>query len=257
MANLKDKNKNNNKKPEDKNPRGGLVQSILLPRNVVLQIAEEVANQIKRRRPEKKESKPKIENPLFVDTSAIIDGRMFDMVGLGVFQGNFVILESVLSELKNIADSKDDIKKERGRKALRYLDEVKKQKGVKLIILKDEEGKIPVDDAIVQQAKKNKGRVITCDFNLSKKARISGVVSINIHEVANVLKTQAIPGEVYYLKVIQKGKVEGQGVGYLPDGTMIVVEKGEELIGKTVKIVVSRIIQTDAGKILFSKIVQE
>lgn len=230
------------------------VQGFLLPRKVILQIADEVAKRVKRSKPSKKPSKIKIDNPLFLDTSAIIDGRFFDLVKLGVFYGNFVLLESVLSELKNIADSKDDVKKARGRRALKYLDDAKRQKNVKLIILKDEDNNLMVDDKLIQTAKKYKGRIVTCDYNLSKKARISGVVSIDIHEIANVLKTQAVPGENYWIKIVQRGKAEGQGVGYLSDGTMVVVEKGSEFIGKTIDVVISRIIQTDAGKILFSKI---
>lgn len=230
------------------------VQGILLPRKVILQIADEVAKRVKKSRSSRKTVRIKIDNPLFLDTSAIIDGRFFDLIKLGVFYGNFVLLESVLSELKNIADSKDDVKKSRGRQALKYLDEIKKQRNVKLVILKDEENNLMVDDKIIQSAKKHRGRIITCDYNLSKKARISGLVSVDIHEIANVLKTQAVPGEAYWIKVVQRGKVEGQGVGYLPDGTMIVVEKGADSIGKTIHVVISRIIQTDAGKILFSKI---
>lgn len=244
---------NGNKKSTHRN----IVQEgILLPQKVVLQIADEVAKRLKRRSisPEKKNGKNKIENPLFLDTSAIIDGRFFDLVKLGVFYGNFVLLDSVLSELKNIADSKDDIKKERGRRALRYLDDVKKQSNVKLINMRDNDTDYMVDDKVIQYAKRHKGRVVTCDYNLSQKAKISGVMSIDIHELANIMKTQAVPGETYFIKVVQKGKGENQGVGYLPDGTMIVIEKGEDLIGKTVKVTVSRIIQTDAGKILFAKI---
>lgn len=231
-----------------------ILERILSTKNVASQIADEVAKKLRRKSDgEKKNSKPKIESPIFLDTSAIIDGRIFDLVKVGVFYGNLVLTESVLSELKNIADSKDDTKKERGRRALKYLDEIKKEKNVKLITLKDQDEKIPVDDKVIQGAKRHKGRIITCDYNLSKKAKISGVISIDIHEVANILKTQAIPGESFWVKVIQKGKGDEQGVGYLPDGTMIVVEKGEDYLGKTVQVKVSRIIQTDAGKILFAR----
>lgn len=235
-----------------------IMESILLPRRVVLQIAEEVAVRLKRRSSAKKvANKGKSESAFVLDTSAIIDQRIFDLVKLGVFQGSFILLESVLGELKRIADLKDEVKKERGKRALKDLDNLRKDKYVKLIILKDEEKVEAVDDKIIQYARRNKARILTCDFNLSKKARISGVVSIDIHEMANVLKTQAIPGEVFWVKIIQKGKGQNQGVGYLPDGTMIVVEEGENLIDKTVQVTVSRIIQTEAGKILFSKLMAE
>jgi len=231
-----------------------LVEGLLLPRKVVLQIADEVAKVVTKsmKRQEGTRTKKKIENAIFLDTSAIIDGRVFDLIKLGVFTGTFVVIEGVLSELKNIADSKDDTKRERGRKGLKMLDELKKNKDVQLMNLK-EEAADSVDDAIIKEAAVYKGKVITCDYNLSKKARISEVLAIDMYELANILKTVAIPGEVFWIKVIQKGKTEGQGVGYLPDGTMIVVEKGVDYMGKTVRVLVSRIIQTDAGKIFFAK----
>ena len=244
--------------------RGNLARSafhgILLPPKVVAQIAEEVAKKVvqrvprsvPRRRPaEKKESAGFI-----LDTSAIIDGRIFELVKAGVFFGNFTIIAGVLDELKNIADSKDDVKKERGRRALHNLDEFKKNKEVKLIHAEDLDSSIPVDERIIAYAKKTRGRIITCDYNLSKKAKITGVFSIDVFEVANILKTTAVPGEEFFVKVVQKGKGPGQGVGYLPDGTMIVVEHGENLIDKAVKVVVSRVIATDAGRIFFGKIVE-
>lgn len=238
-----------------------LMQNIMLPRRVVQQIAEEVGKVVSRNFPRVKRKKKvvskKIESPIFLDTSAIIDTRIFDLMKVGVFIGNFVVLESVLKELKNIADSKDDVKKERGRRALHLLDESKKIRGVKIIVLPDEEVEKLVDDSIIVHAKKYKGRVITCDYNLSKKAKISNVISVDLYEMANILKTTALPGEQFFVKIIQSGKGEDQGVGYLPDGTMIVVEHGRELIGKTIGVVVSRIIQTDAGKILFAKVKKE
>ena len=227
---------------------------IQLPQKVVLQIADEVVKRIRRDRKPKRAKTSKIENPIFLDTSAIIDGRVFDLIRLGVFTSNFVVIQGVLDELKHIADSRDDIKKDRGKRALTMLGEIKKFKGVKIVIIDDVRGDKPVDDSLIQQARKYKGKIITCDFNLSKKAQISNVVSIDLYEMANVLKTTAIPGEVFFIKIIQKGKGEAQGVGYLPDGTMVVVEQGELLIGTTVKVLISRVIQTEAGRIFFSKI---
>jgi uncharacterized protein YacL len=122
------------------------------------------------------------------------------------------------------------------------------------VVIDDVRGEKPVDDSLISMAKKHKGKIITCDFNLSKKAQISNVVSIDLYEMANVLKTTALPGETFFIKIIQKGKGEAQGVGYLPDGTMVVVEQGEKLIGNTVNVLISRVIQTEAGRIFFSKI---
>lgn len=237
-----------------------LLEQIRLPQRVVSQIAEEVASMVTKqlkRGPGKKKSKSpqKLENPLFLDTSAIIDGRVFELIKIGVFTGTFIAIEGVLDELKHIADSKDEIKKERGRKGLMQLELLRKDRGIKFETYDDSSFKKPVDERIIAAAKKTKGKIITCDFNLSKKAQISKVVAIDMYEVANVLKTTALPGEAFFIKVVQKGKGERQGVGYLPDGTMIVVEEGEDLIGSTVKVLVSRVIQTDVGRIFFGKIV--
>lgn len=233
------------------------VQGMLLPPRVIAQIAEAVAQRIHvPRRPSlrRKPSGRKIESPFILDTSAIIDGRVFDLSKIGAFTGNFVVLSGVLDELKNIADSKEDAKKERGRRALHNLDEFKKVKNVKMIHMEDENPQKAVDERIISYAKKSRGRIITCDYNLSKKARITGVTSIDLYEMANILKTTAVPGEEFFVKIVQRGKGPGQGVGYLPDGTMIVVEQGENLMNKTVKVVISRVIQTDAGRIFFGKI---
>jgi uncharacterized protein YacL len=234
-----------------------IMQNIMLPRKVIMQIADEVGRVVTKRisvrRKKTKKSSTKIDNAVFLDTSAIIDMRVFDLAKIGSLYGNFVVLESVLTELKNISDSKDGIKKERGRRAMDALDKFKRVRGIKVKILADEFIK-PVDEAIVDHAKKYKGRIITCDFNLAKKAKLSNVVAIDLYEMTNILKTTALPGEEFFVKIVQAGKGEGQGVGYLPDGTMLVIEQGKTLLGKTVRVEVSRIIQTDAGKILFSKI---
>lgn len=254
------KTKNNGK---SKNPSvheaNRILEGIMLPQRVVSQIAEEVAGmvakQLKRGGNKKKSIPKKIDNPLFLDTSAIIDGRVFELARIGIFTGTFVVIDGVLDELKHIADSKDVVKKERGRKGLTLLDKLKKRKGVKFETYDDSDIKKPVDERIIDTAKKNKGKIITCDFNLAKKGQISGVTAIDMYEIANVLKTTALPGEAFFIKVIQKGKGDRQGVGYLPDGTMIVVEEGEEYMGQTVKVLISRVIQTDVGRIFFGKIV--
>jgi len=234
-----------------------VLQNIMLPPRVIRQIADEVGKAVTKRisirRNKTRKSNKKIDNPVFLDTSAIIDMRVFDLAKIGAFYGNFIVLDGVLSELKNIADSKDALKKERGRRAMDGLEKFKKTRGIKVKILPDEVEK-PVDELIIDHAKKYRGRIITCDYNLAKKAKISNVTAIDLYEMTNILKTQALPGEEFFVKIVQEGKGLGQGVGYLPDGTMLVVEQGRTLLGKTVKVEVSRIIQTDAGKILFSKL---
>lgn len=236
-----------------------LVQGILLPPKVVAQIADQVAKAVAQRVPgrgghdDSQQEKP---SGFVLDTSAIIDGRVFDLAKIGAFFGTFIILSGVLDELKNIADSKDDVKKERGKRALKNLDDFKKLPDVKLVHIQDTDKTSPVDERIINYAKKTRGRIFTCDYNLSKKARITGVVSLDLYEMANILKTTAVPGEEFFVKVMQKGKGMGQGVGYLPDGTMIVIEQGDRLIDKTVKVSISRVIQTDAGRIFFGRVVE-
>lgn len=254
-----DNKKVQDNKKQGEHKSGNIFDPIFIPQRMMTQLAEEVAGMVAKqlkRGPRKKATPKKIENSLLLDTSAIIDGRIFELIRLNVFTGTFVVISGVLDELKHIADSKDDVKKERGRKGLSMLDELRRQKGVKVEIYDDSKYKKPVDERVIDVAKKNKGKIITCDFNLSKKAQISNVKSIDVYEMANVLKTTALPGEVFFIKVVQKGKGEKQGVGYLPDGTMIVVEEGEDLIGETVRVLVSRVIQTDVGRIFFGKIVQ-
>jgi uncharacterized protein YacL len=225
------------------------------------EVAKAVMKTLPRRRQNGKRKKPKkIENPIFLDTSAIIDGRVFEIINLKVFNGTFVILESILLELKHIADSPDEVKKERGRKGLQFLDKLKKTRGVKTEVLSAEEEKRfeldkikEVDERLIKIAKTEKGKIITCDFNLEKKANISGISAININTLANLLKVRAIPGESFKLKLLHKGKDTTQGVGYLDDGTMIVVESAAEDVGKEVNVAVSRVIQTTAGRILFAR----
>lgn len=235
------------------------------PKGFVSNLADEVARTLARmprfKRPKGKSSagwrtkKKKIDNPIFLDTSAIIDSRVFDVIALGVFTGTFVVLESILSELKHIADSQDMVKRVRGRKGLDLLEQLKKGKRNKFIVLSDSEDlkNKEVDEKLIQASKNNKGRIITCDYNLEKKATISGVLAINVNTLANHLKITAVPGEALHISILHKGKEATQGVGYLDDGTMLVVENASEDLGHMVDVVVSRVIQTTAGRILFAK----
>ncbi len=199
----------------------------------------------------------KIDFAILLDTSAIIDGRVFDIISTGLLNGNIVILPSILMELKHLADSQDAVKRERGRRGLELLERLQKGKQMKIITLDgdDEEKfeKLEVDERLIRMAKQYKGKVITCDYNLAKKANIENVRAININALANYLKVIAVPGESLHIEVSHKGKEALQGVGYMDDGTMIVVENGIDLIGKTVDVVVSRVIQTSTGRILFAK----
>ncbi len=241
--------------------------SLLFPKTLVTALADEVAKIVLSRLPTvlqrstKSTKGKKIEDGIFLDTSAIIDGRIFDVISLGLLKDPFVIPEEILLELKHIADSQDTVKRERGRKGLELLEKLKKQDGVKVIVLSVEkevkknnkDRQIEVDEQLIKIAKYHKGRIITCDYNLEKKASIQGVQAVNVNALANTLKVQAVPGEALHIKVLHQGKDVTQGVGYLDDGTMIVVEQGWDDIGKFVDVVVSRVIQTSAGRILFAK----
>lgn len=234
------------------------------PRVVGL-IADEVAKTVVRRlapfrRTKKRKKVKKIENAIFLDTSAIIDGRIFDVIGLGLFYGTFVVLESILLELKHIADSQDAVRRERGRKGLELLEKAKKAKRVKFIVLPDEKKEVikeknlkEVDERLIHAARMNKGKIITCDYNLEKKSNISGAIAINVNTLAASLKVRAVPGEALHIKILHTGKEATQGVGYLDDGTMIVVENANADLGKAIDVLVARVIQTTAGRILFAK----
>jgi uncharacterized protein YacL len=238
------------------------------PRLVGL-LADEVAKTVVRTLPsfrrsnggkKKKDNKASLEDAIFLDTSAIIDGRIFDVINIGLVKGSIVVLESILQELKHIADSKDLVKRERGRKGLALLEKIKKVKGIKLIVVSNEKEKLlglekvkEVDEKLIQATKASKARLITCDYNLEKKGSIGGVICINMNTLANVLKVIAVPGETLHIQIQHKGKDITQGVGYLDDGTMIVVENASLDLGKELDVVVSRVIQTSAGRILFSK----
>ena len=195
----------------------------------------------------------KLANPVVLDTSAVIDGRLAEIAETGFLAGTVVIIPAVLSELRHIADSGDDLKRARGRRGLEILEQLRKNKYLKVEILKAEpEGK-DVDDKLLKTAKSLKAKIVTTDFNLNKVATVSGVKILNVNELTNAVKTVALPGEEMKIKVIHKGKEKDQGVGYLPDGTMVVVEQGANLVGKTVEVKVARILQTVAGRMVFVK----
>lgn len=234
-----------------------------LPPRIVGRIADEVAKTLMKRLPamlprpkQKKKKIETIEDAVFLDTSAVIDGRVFEVIRLKVLTGFFVVLESILLELKHIADSKDSVKKERGRKGFEFLEKIKKERGIKFKVLSSslvQGEKKEVDEELIEAARNHKGRIVTCDYNLEKKAVISGVAAININTLANSLKVTAVPGEILGVNLLHPGKDVTQGVGYLDDGTMIVVEKGSEDLGQKVEVMVTRVIQTTAGRILFAR----
>lgn len=223
-------------------------------------VMERLPKVLSRRKSGAKKKKDAFENPLFLDTSAIIDGRILEVARLGFLTGTIVVPEFILSELKHIADSEEQLRRSKGRRGLDVLNEFKKIKGIKLKILDQiqiSDGAKEIDDKLLSLSKQYKGKLITSDFNLNKKAKVLGIAVLNVNELANVLKTVALPGEEFSVSIIAPGKGRGQGVGYLPDGTMVVVEEGALHLDKTVLVIVSRTIQTAAGRMLFTKVKDE
>jgi len=190
-----------------------------------------------------------------LDTSAIIDGRILDIIRAGFLRGRIVLPRSVLEELRRVADSQNDLRRKRGRRGLDILEELKKIKGEEFVVWEGELGEGDVDRQLVSLAEKETASLITTDFNLNKAARVAGVSVLNINDLANALKAILVPGETTKIKLVQKGKGDGQGVGYLEDGTMVVVEDGEEKIGKKVEVEVTRSLQTEAGRMIFARLV--
>lgn len=192
--------------------------------------------------------------PLILDTSAIIDGRVLDIARVGFISGLILVPKFVLVELQQVADSSDALKRARGRKGFDTVEELKKVKGVKLEIWdKDQVGKA-VDEKIMNLAKSLHGKIITTDFNLNKMASVSNIAVLNVNDLSNAVKTNALPGEKIETKIVHLGKDKTQGVGYLDDGTMIVVANSAEKIGQSVSIEITKNIQTPAGRMIFGKI---
>lgn len=201
----------------------------------------------------RKNTKNKYLNPLIIDTSALIDGRLADIVGTGFIFGTFLVIPSVIAELQQLADSANNLRRARGRRGLTVLETIKANHDVKLEILETEpEGKT-VDDKIIKLAKKIRGKIITCDYNLNKVAKVKAVTTLNVNELTNAVKTAVLPSERLKIKVVTLGKARDQGVGYLEDGTMVVVEQGASLLGSTSEVVVLRVLQTAAGKMIFTR----
>ncbi|MCM3715711.1 PIN/TRAM domain-containing protein [Halalkalibacter oceani] len=189
-----------------------------------------------------------------LDTSVIIDGRIADICKTGFLEGTLVIPEFVLEELQHIADSSDVLKRNRGRRGLDILNKIQKELPVNVEIYEgDFEDISEVDSKLVKLAKISSGMVVTNDFNLNKVCELQGVAVLNINDLANAVKPVVLPGEELNVQVIKDGKEQHQGVAYLDDGTMIVVEGGRDYIGKHLDVVVTSVLQTSAGRMIFAK----
>ena len=189
-----------------------------------------------------------------LDTSVIIDGRIADIVKTGFLDGVLVIPSFVLEELQHIADSSDALKRNRGRRGLDILNRIQKELKIKVQILEIDFDDIQeVDSKLVRLAKKISGKIVTNDFNLNKVCELQQVDVLNINDLANAVKPVVLPGEEMLVQIIKDGKEFGQGIGYLDDGTMIVVEGGREYIGTHLEVLVTSVLQTSAGRMIFAK----
>lgn len=189
-----------------------------------------------------------------LDTSVIIDGRIADVCEAGFLDGVFLVPQFILQELQHVADSPDSLKRARGRRGLDILHKVQKMAHITVRITEEDFPKIKeVDSKLVALARAHEAKIITNDFNLNKVAELQGVIVLNINELANALKPVVLPGETMRVFVIKEGKEYNQGVAYLDDGTMVVVENGRKLIGKNAEVTVTSVLQTTAGRMIFSK----
>jgi uncharacterized protein YacL len=195
-----------------------------------------------------------ISNTILMDTSVIIDGRVSDIARTGFLPGELLIPRFVLNELQYIADSGDNLRRQRGRRGLEVLAQLQKDPLISVRISDiDVEGAQEVDDKLVILARQLKAPIFTNDFNLNRVAELQGVKILNINDLANAVKAVFLPGEILAVKVIQEGREAGQGVGYLDDGTMVVVQGGNNFIGVELETVVTKVLQTAAGRMIFSK----
>lgn len=189
-----------------------------------------------------------------LDTSVIIDGRIVDICRSGFLEGEFIVPSFVLEELRHIADSSDALKRNRGRRGLDVLNMLQKELQYPVRIENiDSADALEVDDKLLKVTQKIGGKVMTVDYNLNKVANIQGVAVLNINELANALKPIALPGEEMTVQVVKDGKESGQGVGYLDDGTMIVVDGGRRHMGESISVMVTSVLQTAAGRMIFAK----
>lgn len=191
---------------------------------------------------------------ILLDTSVIIDGRIADITRTGFLPGSLLIPRFVLNELQYIADSPDALRRQRGRRGMEVLAALQKELTIPVRISDiDVEGMREVDDKLVVLARQMRCPILTNDYNLNRVAELQGVTVLNINELANAVKSVLLPGEIMSVRVIQEGREAGQGVGYMDDGTMVVVENGREYLDKEILVVVTKVLQTAAGRMIFGR----
>jgi uncharacterized protein YacL len=192
-----------------------------------------------------------------LDTSVIIDGRIADVCETGFIDGTLVIPQFVLKELQAVADSPDSLKRNRGRRGLDILQRIQKMSGVEVMISDADFPELrEVDLKLIELGRTLHGKIVTNDFNLNKMAQLRGVEVLNINELANSLKPVVLPGEIMKVFILKEGKEYNQGIAYLDDGTMVVVDNARPMIGKTIDVVVTSVLQTTAGKMIFGRFIE-
>jgi uncharacterized protein YacL len=189
-----------------------------------------------------------------LDTSVIIDGRIADITETGFIEGTFIVPKFILEELQYIADSADDLRRTRGRRGLDILKRLQQHNRVRVEFVEDDIPKAGVDSKLVALALQLRAKILTNDFNLHKVAELQGVEVLNINQLANAMKPAVLPGETLHVQILREGKSQGQGVAYLDDGTMVVIENARRFIGKEVEVAVTSVLQTTAGRMIFSEI---
>lgn len=201
---------------------------------------------------------PADERMILLDTSVIIDGRIADISKTGFLTGTLVVPRFVLGELQHIADSPDAVRRVRGRRGLEMLNRLQKESVVPVRIADlDVEDVYEVDDKLILLAKRHRCPIMTNDYNLNRVAELQGITVLNVNELANAVRSVFLPGETMAVRIIQEGKEPGQGVGYLDDGTMVVVENGRRYLNRTIEVVVTKALQTSAGRMIFASPVGE
>lgn len=196
------------------------------------------------------------EEAVVMDTSSIIDGRVLDIVKTRFLEARFIVPRFVLNELHALADSTDHMKRQKGKRGIEILHTLKKEDNVDVVISDEEVKEVKsVDEKVVRLAQDLDAKILTTDYNLNRIAQLQGVVVLNINDLANALKPTFISGERFSLKLMKEGKEHNQAIGYLEDGTMVVVENAIRLIGKVVNIEVSSVLQSPSGRIVFTKLV--
>ncbi len=194
---------------------------------------------------------------IYIDTSALIDGRILNVARSGFLDGDIIVLKSVLRELQLLADGKDSEKRLRARAGIEAVSELERVVNINTEILDDGEGRKKVDEELLKFAKENRGTILTLDFNLIKVAEAEKIETLNINELALAVRTEFLPGAKMEIKITEKGSNRGQGVGHLTDGTMVVVTRAANKIGQTLNIEFERFHETPSGRIIFAKIAKD